>query len=325
MSETLSLIVNDKALRAQKGMRVLDAVRAAGITMPHDCQQGWCEACRVRIDSGSLDAAGTAIGNSVLACRARLTGDVALRFDPQPKEMKTSGIVRHVTALSPDLIEVMVQVNQPVPYLPGQYVVLTSGKEAEFRACPTLSLEGLRDIDTLHFHINARTNPKARTTLTMGKRINLRGPFGQGFLRRDEGRIVLVSSGTGFAGIWSIAVAARLGQPHRPLALVVSAHDPRNLYMRPALEWLAKHGVTEMVLTASGAHPMPPTRYGRASDYLPALLASDHVYVHGHPDMVRAVQRLAHQAGARCYGQPLIHEPPVEQAQSGPIARFFGL
>ena len=326
MSETLSLVVNGKTVRAQKGQSVLEAARQAGLSLPHDCEQGWCEACRIRIENGALDATGTAIGNTVLACQAQLTGDVALQSDPHPKLMKTSGVVRQIATLSPDLIEVMVQVNQPIPYLPGQYVALTSGKEVEFRACPTLSLDGLREIDTLYFHINARTNPKAREALAKGKRISLRGPFGQGFLRQEEGRIILLSSGVGFAGIWSIAVAARLGQPHRPVTLVVSARDPRNLYMRSALEWLAKHGVSELVLTASGAHPMPPAKFGRASRYLPALRPSDSVYAHGHPDMVHDIQRLASTAGARCYAQPVIHEAPAEMTpQNRVIARFLGL
>jgi hypothetical protein len=45
--------------------------------------------------------------------------------------------------------------------------------------------------------------------------------------------------------------------------LVASARDPRNLYMRPAIDWLAKHGVSGASLAASGASPLPPARHGR--------------------------------------------------------------
>ncbi len=141
-------------------------------------------------------------------------------------------------------------------------MTLAFGKAQPRRFTPTLSLDGLRELDTLHFHIRRRpgglfgARPEER--FPAGSRVKLAGPYGHSHLRQGEGRIVLVSSGTGFAAIWSMAVAARLGQPHRPVHLIASAHDPRDLYMRPALEWLARQGVEHATLCASArirCHP----------------------------------------------------------------------
>lgn len=336
MSEA-NLTIRDRKVVAKIGTPLMDAIRSAGLAMPQDCGSGACEACRVRIPSGDVDDQGSRCGSSVLACKARVEGDAVIALDPMPLEMKTSGVIRAVRLLAPDIAELEVEVFKPVPYLPGQSVRLSTPGLPERSLCPTLSLEGLRALECLVFHIRIHEgggfSAALGKTLAPGRKVSIKGPYGAGFLRAGQGRIVLVSSGVGFAPIWSIAVAARLGQPHRPVMLIASAHDPRHLYMRPALEWLAKHGVEQLVLASSGACPMPPARHARAVDCLPALSAGDAVYVAGYPDMVRAVQMKAAAMGAEVYATPFLaaQEPArITAGKPAPgsllgnsIARFF--
>lgn len=331
MADTF-LIINGTRIPARIGDTVLAAGEAAGLRLPKDgtgpcTHHSLCESCRIRLESGDVDDDGSRIGATVLACRAKVTGEAGFSFQPFPREMRTSAEVIELRSLAPEIVELVVRIEKPIPYLPGQHVLLSAGKWPARRLTPTLSLDGLRELDTLHFHIRRRAdgvmggNPER--LFTPGTRLKLSGPYGQSFLRQGDGRIVLVSSGTGFAAIWSMAVAARLGQPHRPLHIVASAHDPRQLYMRPAVEWLARQGVSEITLTASGAHPLPPARGGRAVQHLPGLAPSDTVYAAGNPDMVRAVMEIAARAKATTYGIP--HAPAAEEAGIvEKIARFFG-
>ncbi|MCU0819025.1 MAG: 2Fe-2S iron-sulfur cluster binding domain-containing protein [Beijerinckiaceae bacterium] len=313
------LTINSTRIAARNGETVLAAAEAAGLRLPKDdpalCQHDTpCESCRIRLDHGAVEG-GEPIGHTVLACRARVSGEATLSTDPVPREMKSAAEVVAWRTLSAEIVELVLRVEKPVPYLPGQHVTLAFGKSAPRRFTPTLSLDGLRELDTLHFHIRRRegglfgTKPEER--FRPGARVKLAGPYGNSHLRQGDGRLVLVSSGTGFSAIWSIAVAARLGQPHRPVHLIASAHDPRDLYMRPALEWLARQGVENVTLTASGAHPLPPVRHGRATAHLPALMPSDTVHVAGHPGLVRAVMLAAAKAGATAYGVP--HAPAQEE------------
>jgi 3-phenylpropionate/trans-cinnamate dioxygenase ferredoxin reductase subunit len=331
MGETF-LIFNGTRIPARLGDTVLAAGEAAGLRLPKDgagpcAHEALCESCRIRIESGDVDDAGSRIGASVLACRAKVTGEAGFSFQPFPREMKTSAEVIELRSLAPEIVELVVRIEKPIPYLPGQHVLLSVGKWPARRLTPTLSLDGLRELDTLHFHIRRRAdgvlggNPER--LLVPGTRLKLSGPYGQSFLRPGDGRIVLVSSGTGFAAIWSMAVAARLGQPHRPLHVVASAHDPRQLYMRPAVEWLARQGVSDITLTASGAHPLPPARGGRAIQHLPGFSPSDTIYAAGHPEMVRAVMLATAQARATAYGIPHVPAAP-ETGMVEKIARFFG-
>jgi hypothetical protein len=50
---------------------------------------------------------------------------------------------------------------------------------------------------------------------------------------------VLVASGTGFAPMWSVAVAAIMEQPQREMVFIVQARSVRSLYMHAALCRLA--------------------------------------------------------------------------------------
>jgi 3-phenylpropionate/trans-cinnamate dioxygenase ferredoxin reductase subunit len=329
MAESYRLTINGTGISATAGQTLLAAAQAAGLALPHDCTKGHCETCRVSLLEGRVEDAGTSVSGTVLACKARVAADAAISFDPVPKEMRSTGVISAITELAREILEVRVTVTKPVPYLPGQYVKCAVGNAPERDLCPTLSLDGLRELDELIFHIRPAHEGALAGALAVGRKVKLRGPFGEGFLRngyasKRNGRIILVASAAGFAPIWSMAVAARLGQPDRPLLLIASARDPRNLYMRPALQWLAKHDVNEIILTASGAVPLPPTRHGRASEHLPALVASDTVHVAGEPAMCEAIRRAAVQANAACHILPF--HPATGLAKTGmgeALARLF--
>jgi naphthalene 1,2-dioxygenase ferredoxin reductase component len=326
MSGTVRLTVNGKTVSATSGQTLIDAGLAGGVVIPQDCCTGQCGTCRVDLLGGSVDPAGTEEAGTVLACQARLAGDAEIRFEPQPVAMKTGGVVTSVRELGGEIIEVIVEVTRPVPYLPGQYVKVEFAGFPSRDYSPSLQLDGLREINQLVFHIRRMDDGIVSSALgsgiAAGRKVKVRGPFGNAFLRQGNGRIVLISTGTGFAPVWAIAIAARLGQPHRPLHLIASARDPRNLYMRPAFDWLAKHGVTHLLLTASGANPMPPARSGRAIEFLPPLTPDDTVYACGAVEMVEEVKRIALQAGAKVYADPFLPsgtDVPLRMK----IARFF--
>lgn len=326
MSANVRLTVNGKPVAAAPGETLMNAALSGGIVLPQDCCAGRCGTCRVDVVSGKVDAQGTLEDGSVLACLARLEGDAEIRFEPQPVAIRSGGTVTSVRDLAGEIVEVVIEVTKPIPYLPGQYVKVEFAGLPPRDYSPTLTLDSLREINEIVLHIRRMdegiVSSAMGEAIAPGRKVKVRGPFGHAFLRQGAGRIVLVSTGTGFAPVWSIAVAARLGQPHRPLTIVASARDPRNLYMRPALDWLAKHGVSDIVLAASGAAPMPPARHGRAVDFLPPFGPKDTVYAFGAPEMIEEVKRRARTAGARCYADPFLPST-AELPLRLKIARFF--
>ncbi len=321
-----AITVNGKNGAARAGMTLIEAAASARVIVPHDCCTGQCDTCRVTVVSGSVDAAGTRDGNTVLACQAKVTGPVEIAFEAVPVVEKRAGQIVSIKPISPEIWEVVVSIPKSLPYLPGQYVKLAFGRLPERDYSPTIRLDGSADEHELVFHIrrygDGVVSSQIGATIRPGARVKVRGPFGNAWLRRGSGPLVLVSSGTGWAPIWSIAVAARLGQPERPITIIASASDPANLYMRQSLQWLWARGTRDMMMASSAADGIPDVWRGRPTELLPNLTPQHEVYAAGHPDMVNAVKALAWAAGAPC------HADPFTAASSAPPtlgARLAGL
>jgi 3-phenylpropionate/trans-cinnamate dioxygenase ferredoxin reductase subunit len=138
--------------------------------------------------------------------------------------------------------------------------------------------------------------------------VKITGPFGDAYFRRKHpGRLVLVSSGTGFAPIWAIAEAAIKERPTRELVLIAAARELDSLYMIPALCRLALFPSAMIIPTVlAGQTVTSAVRRGQPTNYLPPLSTSDVVYAAGGPGVVRAVEQIAQAAGAVCFTDPFL-------------------
>jgi ferredoxin-NAD(P)+ reductase (naphthalene dioxygenase ferredoxin-specific) len=202
----------------------------------------------------------------------------------------------------------VVRLNSPFTYRPGQYVKTTFAGFPSRDYSPTAFLDGGFDERELVFHIKRYENGAVSAALGnrigIGHRVTINGPYGHAFHRPGRTRLVLVSTGTGWAPIWSVARAARLAEPEREIVVVAAARDPRNLYMGPALDWLAVNGVREIVRTCTSAGVGEGIHFGRPTEFLQTLTREDTVYAAGAPAMVEAVKHIAALAGAECYADP---------------------
>ncbi len=316
MASSCNLVINGRSVRARIGETLIDAGLAGSIIVPHDCRTGQCESCRVTVVSGAVDDQGTADGRSVLACQATVDGDAVIAFDEVPAATKAAGIVAEISQLSPEVVEVVVALQSPLEYRPGQYVRLKFSGFPAREYSPSCRLDGSCDNEQLVFHVRRLPGGVISTqlgaTIRVGHRAQVQGPFGHAFLREGEGPLVLVAGGTGWAPIWALARAARREQRHRDLVVIAGSRDPDNLYMRPALNWLIDDGVRDIIATTEvGA--TRPTLPGRPTHYLPSLGLEDTVHVAGPSGLVDAVKRKARSAAARCYADPFL---PSEQTPS---------
>jgi NAD(P)H-flavin reductase/ferredoxin len=316
MRTTCNLIINGRSVDARIGETLVDAGLGGWIAIPHDCSSGQCETCRVEVVAGRIDDQGTRDGRTVLACQATCLGDAEIRFEEIPATAKEGGSVTDISMLASDVVEVVVTLNRPIRYRPGQYLsVKFSGFPARDFS-PALREDGSAREDELVFHIRRYPGGLVSTqlgaTIRIGHRMQVRGPFGYAYLREGVGPIVLVSGGTGWAPIWSVARAARREQPHRELVVIAGARDLDGLYMRRSLDWLIDDGVRDVIAVVEseyGGAILP----GRPTHYLPSLGLEDTVYVAGPPALVDAVKRKARAAAARCYADPFL---PGEQKPS---------
>lgn len=304
----LNLNINGRTLPARFGDTLVDAAIGEGILIPHDCATGQCETCRVRVAHGAVDDRGTRYGDTVLACQARLVGDLAIFMEELPPPTKEKGVVEHMRELGPGVVELGVRLRNAIAYRPGQYARL------EFEGMPgrdysySAPMAGPVEPDLLVFQIrildHGIVSSALGNSIKVGHPVKACGPYGNAYLRaQEEGPLVLAASGTGFGPIWALARAATVADRNRPLSVVAGIRTPDDAYMTPALDWLRDHGKQDLVV--STRHGDTKTmRTGEADEHLPDLGEETSLHVAGNPAMVERVKHRALAARARCYADP---------------------
>jgi NAD(P)H-flavin reductase len=165
---------------------------------------------------------------------------------------------------------------------------------------------------------NGRVSAAIGSGIRDGHRVKVQGPFGTAFLRpASQSRLVLVASGTGFAPILSIAVAAIQEQFRRQIVMVVGASSIESLYMIDALCTLARYpNVTIIPVVETPQNVTASIRNGNVIDHIPELSAKDTVHACGPPRLVEATNRIAAEAGVPCYCDPFVPQDAKENMLS---------
>jgi NAD(P)H-flavin reductase/ferredoxin len=318
MRKTHQVTINGEQFLARHGDLLLDSALMNGIHIPHDCRVGYCGSCCVRIVAGELFGEGDE--QEAKACQCRVISDVEIEVEIKdlPDLAVTDGRVAALKPLAPDIVELCIDPQEPVEYLPGQYLQVQFRRFAARCYSPTVALDRSDDDDSIHLHVRripgGHVSAALGTTIEKGHRVKLKGPFGSAYLRSGlDNRLVLVAGGTGFAPIWSIAAAAMRENPKREVTLVVGARSLASLYMIPALWRLAACPNVTIVPVTDIEEPMAPViRVGSPVGYLPPLNAHDVVYAAGPSPLVDRVTAAAKAAGARWYADAFVPSGGVE-------------
>jgi NAD(P)H-flavin reductase len=312
MSQLCKVTINGESFSANRGDLLLDAALMHGIELPYECRAGQCGTCRVRVIDGHCLAGINESPGAVHACQARIISDLQIAVEKQPSITEVSGRVVDLIEVAPDVTEVCIESSRRINYRPGQYLsVRFRGFPARYYS-PTPLLVWPSDPDLVRFHVRriakGRVSSELGSRVKKGHRVRMTGPFGAAYFRANQpGRLVLVSSGTGFAPIWAIAEAAIREDPTRELVMIVGARTIESLYMIPALCRLALFPRVTIIPTVATEQTISrAVRQGDPISYLPALGSDDTVYVAGHPGFVRAVFRAAQARGAPCFADPFL-------------------
>jgi 3-phenylpropionate/trans-cinnamate dioxygenase ferredoxin reductase subunit len=324
MRKTCRVTVNDQVFSVSRGDVLLDAALRDGVDIPYDCRSGHCGICRVRVLDGLAVGGECREPGVVRACQSRIMSDLDLKIESLPDVQTVAGRVNAIRKRGPDVVELKIEPSEPLIYLPGQYL------RVQFRGFParcfnpTASMDDLSDRDFLHLQVRRVPHGQVSTAIGSGiregHRLKIQGPFGSAFLRpSSQNRLVLIASGTGFAPVWSIAVAAIRENPRRRIVLVVGARTLQSLYMINALCMLARYPNVTIIPVIETPQPAPDIiRIGHVADYIPNLSAEDSIHVCGPPQLVEVVSRIAAAAAAPCYSVPFMPQHANQNIPDGP-------
>lgn len=213
-----------RSFAADPTTSILDAARAAGVTLEYSCRTGRCGVCKAPVVSGdtrilrpeeeSLSANEAALGLILTCCRAA-TGDVVLDVEPLDRlaglEIRTiPARIASIDRIAPDIVKVMLRTPpaSPLRFLPGQYVdvIAAGGVRRSYSLANAPRADNLLELivkrypgGVLSEYWFERAQPNDL--------LRIEGPFGTFFLRdsQSEGEdprdMVFLATGTGIAPV----------------------------------------------------------------------------------------------------------------------------
>lgn len=329
MAKSHQITVNGESFVARRGEVLLDAALRNGIDLPYNCRAGHCGTCCVRLVSGDVRGGEGSEPGIIHACQSRIAGDVEVERRQASGVRSVEGMLSSLRPLSPEVMEVGIRTERALPHYPGQYAQLRFSGYPSRPFSITHPLHDTQDNRSVWFHI--RRMDEGRVTAALGRyirighRVQLTGPYGAAYFRPDQdSRLILVGTSTGFAPIWSIAVAALRENPKRTMMVIAGGKTVQSLYMGAALAKLARFPNVRVVPCCSTPQNLTKAvKQGRPTAFLPRLAPTDVVYVCGAAEMVEAVKSIAARSGAACYADPFL--PTIDDTvEEGVVARAMG-
>ena len=307
------ITIDGQSFLAPRGQLLLDAALNSGIALPHECRAGHCGTCCVRLVSGHVQGAKASDPEKCMPASAGSPEMRTLRLnsDHNPRRRRCAEFI------APPFTEVLKSKSV------GQVSALSGGSicPGAFQRFPSRPFSMTHPLRALHrnpngrsvwFHVrrmnNGRVSPALGKHIRPGHQVELTGPYGLAHFRPNgQSPLILIATHTGFAPIWSIAVAALRKNPERDMMVIAGGRTLESLYMWPALARLATFPNVHVVPVCSTPQTLiHAVQRGRPTDYLPPLLPGDVLHACGAPGMVNAIKEIAARFGAVCYADPFL-------------------
>ncbi|MEH6456161.1 MAG: 2Fe-2S iron-sulfur cluster binding domain-containing protein [Cocleimonas sp.] len=209
---------------AALGEKLLDAGLSNAVNLPYECGSGTCGTCKARIISGKLknlwpEAPGNKFvkpkKGEFLMCQCSAASDVVIEVGSFVPTMEAgacvpssmTGIVSSTKQLTSDVMSVFIELEQPLDFDAGQFMLLKFPEVEGFRGWSMVNYE--QKTKTLEFVIKKKPDGILSDQLfsknCTGQEVELFGPLGSAtFYSNLTKNILCIAGGSGIAGIMSI-------------------------------------------------------------------------------------------------------------------------
>lgn len=293
----------------------------AGLAMPYECNMGSCGNCKIEMIEGATESAWPAAPalsdrdrgkNRVLGCQAHPQGDcvinvrIAEQFLPVYRPRQFTATLSAVRDITHDIREFDLQADISMPFLSGQYALMTLPGVAGQRAYSMSNACQENGTAVWQFQIKRIPDGAATTALfdqlRVGDQVSIDGPYGHAQLREDCPRdVVCVSGGSGISPMLSIARAmmASSRMAARTLHFFHGGRTQRDICGETALRELPGFGTRlfyhpslSMVEEGDGWPGHRGFVHENVLATIGGLAAEFEYYFAGPPAMTQATQRL---------------------------------
>jgi len=296
---------------------ILDAALAAGLSLPHQCRSGSCGSCRATLVSGttadvadrvqSLPPAAHRAGVRLLCSTVPRGGPCEIRVELRPAAAPSAGTisarVATVEEVAADVRRLTLELDHPLRFEAGQYVLLTvpgaAGIDATGVGERAYSIVSPPTDDRrLVFLVDLVPGGAMGAWLTgraaPGDRLTVRGPFGGFALHPGRHPALFVAGGTGIAPVLSLLDEHRRRFAATRTAVVCFACRSRSRLVAADELDLRRTWMPRLTVRIGLSRPDPTDAWdGPVADPV-ALIRPDDVasdvraYVAGPPAMVAA-------------------------------------
>jgi benzoate/toluate 1,2-dioxygenase reductase subunit len=288
---------------------VADAAYRAKINIPLDCRDGACGTCKCHCESGAFTmgdyiedalADDEAAKGYVLACQMKPTSDCVIRVPASSAACKTT-VGSHgakVIKLGRDsatTVSFSLQAEQPLAFLPGQYVNLTVPGSKETRSYSFSSAPHQAELAFLIRDVpDGLMSTYMRSKAQVEDFMMFTGPYGSFYLRPTIRPILMLAGGTGLAPFLSMLTWLKDNPTDQPIRLAYGVNTNADLVELETLlalkAALQDFDFFTCVVDAASGHP----KLGYVTNHLSANDLHDgnvDVYVCGPPPMVEGVRK----------------------------------
>lgn len=300
---------------------LLRAAQRAGLGFPYECNVGSCSNCRFELVEGDVQvqweqAPGLSDKDRqrkrYLGCQTRPLGDCTIklrldaRYQPVHRPRRLAAVLEARRSLTHDMSEFRFVLDTPHGFEPGQYALAYLPGITGARAYSMSNTAG--DGRVWDFIVRRQPGGQGSATLfdhvPVGQRIEIDGPYGMAWLRREAPRDILcLAGGSGLAPMLSIARGA-LAEPRlagRHVHFLYGGRTPEDICGESLLRELPNAG--ERLSYHPAISPLPggtAAGWSGAVGYLHEValerfgpqLPQLEIYFAGPPAMAMAVQRM---------------------------------
>nr|AFS60553.1 phenol hydroxylase oxidoreductase subunit [Limnobacter sp. CR2A4] len=260
MSYQLTIEPIGQTIDIEEGQTVLDACLRAGVWLPHACGHGLCATCKVQVVEGEFEhgeASPFALMDferderKILACCATVECDTVIEAevdeDPDAQFIGLqdfAGRVVKADMLTPTIRGIWLEVDEPVHFQAGQYVMLkVPGVQGE-RA---FSIGNAPGTNLVELHIRKVPGGAATTwlhdELNLGDTLEFTAPLGRFFTRKSANLpMIFLAGGSGLSSPKAMIEELFNDGCTLPITLVQGARNEAELYYHNYfVELAAKH------------------------------------------------------------------------------------
>ena len=295
------------------GGRLIDATQAAGLNLLLDCSNGQCGTCTAQLTSGqvSMDDYDSAIlsdedrgAGAVLPCVCRVQRPCALEFPYDASEAlgdEPEPVMGHIESLASagmDMMRLVIRVDHPMHFEPGQYVHLRPQRLDVVRSYSMANASGSEQLEFFIRLVPGGQFSEWLRSAQVGDEVTVGAPRGTFFLRQEDRPRLMIAGGSGLAPFLSMLRHAK-DEPAHPTTLIVGARTPAHWLAPHTLEALEQEmpGLTIHRVIEEGEWPGADKGYPTDLIARLSLDPATRVYLCGPPPMVEAGRRAAQAAG----------------------------